>query len=154
MTKITFETPSDVLSRWLKRARESQLSHHLMAEKLGSRNNYFGVATIVITAISGATTLMTSLTGEPKVLLGIASLAAAVLASLQTFLKNDEKANLHKASAASYGSVRRLLELASAADPETIQASLKVAKEELDKLAKDSPSVSKKIFDEAIKRSE
>ena len=147
-----FETQEQIIARWLKRARESQLSHHLMAEKLKHRNYILGITTITVTTITGATTLTTSLSELFKLFFGLASLTAAFLAGLQTFLKLDERANNHKAAAASYGSVRRLLELASATNESNALDQLNVAKVELDKLAKESPSVSKKTLDEALKR--
>lgn len=153
------QTPSlknnvEVLERWLKRSRESQLSHHLMAETLQERHTKLGICVIFVTAISGATTITVALGETAKLFLGLFTIFAAILSSLQTFLKLEERANRHRLAGAGYGNVRRKLELANTMKPEDIDTSLKEAEAELSKLAQESPSVSQKIFKKALSRSE
>src|SRR5436190_1807437 len=63
-----------------------------------------------LTAAVG-TTVFSSIASSPqlwvKILTGIMSMAAAVLAALQTFLKYSERAAQHKAAAQNYGMLRR-----------------------------------------------
>lgn len=150
---VTFSTPADLLQRWVKRARESQLSHHLMAERLESQHKWFGILVIIITSTAGATAILSELKGDTKVWLGLITLLATILTALQTFLKLEEKANRHKVAAAGYGDVRRLLELASVLPASIMDARLKQAETTYAKLAIESPSVSKGIYDKAMKRS-
>lgn len=147
-----FKTTDDVLQRWLKRARESQLSHHLMTESLESRHTWLGVIVVGITAVAGTTTIAAELEQSSKLALGLLTLSAAVLTSLQTFLKLDERANRHRSAGAGYGQVRRKLELASTLPVEQSEARIKEAEIALNKLAQESPSVSKHIYDKALKR--
>lgn len=147
-----FQSRVEVLQRWLKRSRESQLSHHLMAERLGLAHQTLGLLTITITAIAGATTLLATLGDVSKVVLGLFTLLAAILSSLQTFLKLDDRMNLHRSAGAGYGHVRRKLELAMTLDGTAQEERLKEAETSLNKLATESPSVSKKVFDAALKR--
>lgn len=139
-----FRSSADVLQRWLKRARESQLSHQLMAENLQSIHRWLGMLTIGITAIAGATTLLATLGDVSKVLLALFTLIAAILSSLHTFLKLEDRINLHRVSGAGYSHVRRKLELASALDAGEQASRLKEAESELNRLASESPNVSKR----------
>lgn len=147
-----FQSSADVLQRWFKRSRESQLSHQLMAENLSATHGTLGVLTISITAIAGATTLLATLGEVSKVLLGLLTLVAAILASLQTFLKLEDRANQHRIAGARYGHVRRKLELAMVLEASEKESRLKEAENELNSLASESPSVSKRVLDAALKR--
>ncbi|WP_110741898.1 MULTISPECIES: SLATT domain-containing protein [unclassified Pseudomonas] len=151
-SELEFRSSADVLQRWLKRSRESQLSHQLMAERLSSVHRWLGMLTIAITAGAGATTLLATLGDVSKVVIGLLTLLAAILSSLQTFLKLEDRTNLHRISGAGYGQVRRKLELAMTLENSEKEIRLKEAEAELNKLATESPSVSKRIFDAAMKR--
>lgn len=144
---------ADVLSRWLKRSRESQLSHHLMAEKLSGRHTLLGGVIVVVTVLSGATTIAADLGPSGKTALGLFTLFAALLTSLQTFLKFEEAANQHRLAGAEYGKVRRKLELAKTLPEDQCDTRLKEAEVDLNKLAQESPTVSQRIFKEALERS-
>lgn len=148
-----FKTIDDVLQRWLKRARESQLSHHLMTENLESWHTWLGVIVVVATAFAGATTIAAEISGNSKLALGLLTLSATVLTALQTFLKLEERANRHRVAAAGYGQVRRQLELASSLTAEQTEARIKESEAALNKLAQESPSVSKRTYNKALKRS-
>ncbi|ATP48081.1 hypothetical protein CR512_01400 [Pseudomonas putida] len=108
--------------------------------------------TIAITAGAGATTLLATLGDVSKIVIGLLTLLAAILSSLQTFLKLEDRTNLHRISGAGYGQVRRKLELSMALENSEKEIRLKEAETELNKLATESPSVSKRIFDAAMKR--
>lgn len=142
----------ELLDRWLKRARESQLSHHLMAEKLDSQHKWLGILVIVITSISGATSILAELKDDDKLILGLVTLSVTILTALQTFLKLEEKANRHRVAAAGFGDVRRTLELASVSGDEATDLSLTRVEIAMGNLAKESPSVPKSDYDKALKR--
>lgn len=91
-----------------------------------------------------------------RITIGIISVAAAVLASLQTFLRLSERAEKHRAVAARVGSIRREIEqlLATEATQTTLaQDRLDRLREQINKLAEDAPSVSDRIWERA-KRAE
>ncbi|MFK3973535.1 SLATT domain-containing protein [Pseudomonas sp. NPDC087358] len=142
----------ELLDRWLKRVRESQLSHHLMAEKLDSQHKWLGILVIVITSISGATSILAELKDNDKLILGLVTLSVTVFTALQTFLKLEEKANRHRVAAAGFGDVRRTLELAGVSGDEAADLSLKRVEIAIGNLAKESPSVAKSVYDKALKR--
>jgi hypothetical protein len=89
-------------------------SHYAMALHFERRNKILGVPVVVTTAaVSTAifATLETKAAFGWQLATGLVSLAAAVLAALQTFLNYAELAQQHKASARDYSKVRRQLEL-------------------------------------------
>lgn len=144
-------SPEELVVAWLRRARESQLSHYEMATRLARRNLWLGIPVIVITAIVG-TSAFASIVAElvptwAKVGAGGASVVAAVLASLQTFFKFSERAERHKAFAAKFGAVRRELETLHASGRVAQEPSyVAVLREKLDRLAEEAPAVPADVF--------
>ena len=144
-------TPEELVLAWLRRARESQLSHYEMANRLARRNLWMGVPVIAITALVG-TSAFGSVVADlvpiwAKVAAGSASVLAAVLASLQTFFKFSERAERHKTFAAKFGAVRRELEALHASGKVAQEANfVTVLREKLDKLAEEAPAVPSDVF--------
>lgn len=144
-------TPDELVRAWLRRARESQLSHYEMASRLTKKNLWMGVPVIAITALVG-TSAFGSIVADlvplwAKVAAGSASVFAAVLASLQTFFKFSERAEHHKTFAAKFGAVRRELETLHASGKVAHEANIvNVLREKLDRLAEEAPAVSSDVF--------
>jgi hypothetical protein len=144
-------TPGELVLAWLRRARESQLSHYAMANRLAKRNLWMGVPVIVITAMVG-TSAFASIVTEliplwAKIAVGGASGLAAVLAALQTFFKFSERAERHKTFAAKFGAVRRELEALHASGRAVQEPSfVGVLREKLDRLAEEAPAVPVDVF--------
>ena len=72
-----------------------------------------GVPVIVLTTLVG-TSVFASLSTQPdprlQITTGIASVVAAVLAALQTFLGHSDRAEKHRLAGAKYGALGRQLE--------------------------------------------
>jgi hypothetical protein len=156
-----YQPPQDVkelVLAWLRRARESQMAHYEMANVLSRRSQWLGVPVILITAIVG-TSVFASIAAEPiaveaKVVVGLLSVFAAVLSSLQTFFKFSERAEKHRAFAARYGAVRREIEALFAEGVATQERHyVGVLREKLDRLAEEAPNVPTRIFTGAQKES-
>ena len=155
MTSLpAYEPPVDeteLLLKWIRRARESQMSHYDMADLLSARERGIGWAVTVLTAFVG-TAVFASLSTPPvtiemRVFIGIVSVTAALSAALQTFLRYAERAEKHRAAGARYGAVRRRLEAVFAGDADAREAHyLTAIRTELDRLAEDSPHVPPRIF--------
>lgn len=144
-------SPEELVLAWLRRARESQLSHYEMADRLGRRNLWIGIPVMVITTAVG-TSAFASVLSElvplwAKVVVGAASVLAAVLAALQTFFKFTERAERHKTFGAKFGAVRRELEALHASGRAAQEQSfVNVLREKLDRLAEEAPSVPAEVF--------
>ncbi|MBP0592585.1 SLATT domain-containing protein [Paraburkholderia sp. LEh10] len=141
----------ELLLKWIRRARESQKSHYDMADLLAARNRLFGVAVTVISAVVGTTVFLSLVASADspwaRLVVGLVSIAAAVSAALQTFLRYAERAEEHRAAGARYGAVRRRLEAIYADEPGAREGrQLSEVRGILDRLAEDSPSVPPRVF--------
>jgi len=144
----------NLLTQWIRRAREAQFAHYEEGNRLGKANRYIGISVLILSSVV-ATALFYSLQepGEigtiPTFLTGVLSVVAAVLSSLQTFMKFAERAEHHRAAAARYGSIRRELEQTFAAQKEGQEFNsekLDLVRELLDRTAESCPSVPAKTF--------
>ncbi len=152
MTYTAPTTPLELAHRWIMRARESQLGHYQMAETLALRHKILGISTIILTSAAGLTSVLSSPPDQRVVfLIGVASLAAAVFSSLQTFFKYEERANSHMTAGAKYATVRRELEheYASGAINNSAINELRLA---LDSLAEYSPNIPEHIFKKVLNK--
>ena len=154
------DNPSELLLAWIRRARESQFTHYVQATRFRRADLWLGVPVIAITALVG-TSVFSSVANdqEPataKIVLGLFSVLAAILSSLQTFMKLSERSDLHRSFGARYGDVRRKLEQAYA-QRGTLAISnetLQLLNEELTEIATeapDAPSKALKIAQENIR---
>jgi hypothetical protein len=153
----------DVLQRaaaYRQLAINKDNSHYAMALRFERRNRILGVPVVVTTAaVSTAifATLETKAAFGWQLATGLVSLAAAVLAALQTFLNYAELAQQHKASARDYSKVRRQLELfelrhhlGETGRDEALQGLTEFTRQ-LDELEAHEPTISERVY-EKIKR--
>lgn len=136
-------------------------AHYDMALKLRKRHTWLGVPVIITTAVV-STAIFTTLEADPaigwKVVTGLISVAAAVLAGLQTFFNFAEQAQRHQASAIGYSRLRRRLEQfelrLGATDPERSKYLDELAglSDELDQLEGASLPISTKVYERVRER--
>jgi len=156
---ITPQSTQDLLTSWHRRLRETQFCQYEAAKPLAHANYWLGIPVVVLSTFVGTSvfaTLEKQVDMGVRITIGIISVAAAVLASLQTFLRLSERAEKHRAVAARVGSIRREIEqlLATEATQTTLaQDRLDRLREQINKLAEDAPSVSDRIWERA-KRAE
>lgn len=134
-------------------------AHYIAWENAAKWNNWLGIPVIVTTSIVG-TTIFATINEEPevgwKIAAGLISLLAAVLSALQTSLKFSENAEKYRAAGAGYAAMRKKLDLFrlhysenANADRQSALNELESIIEELNKLAKESPSIKDKNYDKA-----
>lgn len=137
---------ASLLENWLRRARESQRGHYQAAARLEHLNYWFGIPVVIMTTVVG-TSVFASLQRRVdvrwQVMIGVFSVLAAVLASLQTFLRFSEKAEKHRSAGAAYGAIRRELEMILSVTPAEQDAKqlLDGLRTRIDALAKDAPEI-------------
>jgi hypothetical protein len=107
-----------------------------------------GVPAIVLSTLVG-TAVFASLQKQPELWLqisiGLASVLAAVLAGLQTFLGYTERAEKHRIAGAKYGALGRELEVLRASD-QISNETLEDIRKRLDVLALESPNNPLRIY--------
>ena len=110
-----------LLADWDKRAAASSEAHYALAGRLAGRNIQLGVPVVVLTTIIG-TSVFASLQKDVgtgfRIAIGVVSVLAAVLASVQTFLRFAERAEQHRASAENWAAIRREIAQKRARHPE------------------------------------
>jgi hypothetical protein len=100
------------------------------------------VGTAVFASLTSA-----AVTVEMRIFVGLMSVAATVSAALQRFVRYAERAEKHRSAGARYGAVRRRLEAVFAGDADARDGHyLTAIRDELDRLAEDSPNVPPHIF--------
>ena len=153
-------TPAvDVLATdWYRRVRESQCAHYECGKMYDRLNRLVGIPTIILSATVATTVFATfdhSATGRMRLILGSLSVAATVLASLQTFMTFAERADRHRLAGSKYGSIRRDLELLRTFPPSVeteVQKTVEAIKKKLDDLASSAPHIPSRIKESVDRR--
>jgi hypothetical protein len=136
-------TPEQVLNDWYQRVVVTQRAHYLSADHFGARRYWLGIPAVTLSTLVG-TSVFATIQTQPQlwlqIIVGLASVAAALLTSLQTFLSYSERAEKHRLAGAKYGALGRELEqLRASAQAPSNEAIMDVRKR-LDDLALDSPN--------------
>ena len=160
--KVPWTPPVLALLRdWQLRAAIGQEAHYARATSLADYNIWFGVpvvalATLVATSVFA--TLQEDVRLELRIVVGLISALAAVLASLQTFLRFQERAEKHRVSAELWAAVRREIDemlalhpdyLAERSDPKKYLDDLR---RRMDEVSAQSLEIGEKYMAEARRR--
>jgi hypothetical protein len=111
----------DRLRDWERRAAAAAEVHFQVAEGLSRSNIYLGIPVVVLSAIVGTgvfATLSSDVNTGVKIAAGTTSVIAAVLASIQTFLRFGERAEQHRVAAERWSAIKRQIEKDCALPPE------------------------------------
>jgi hypothetical protein len=150
MVKKPPASTEDLLQDWYRRARENQFAHYEAIKPLSSGNYKLGVPVALLSGLVG-TAIFATLQEEAapigfKIAVGIISILAAVLASLQTFLRLSERAEKHRAVGARYGALRRELEVAIAKGGPYDDELVNGVREKLDSISSEAPEIPDRIW--------
>jgi len=131
----------ELLAEWKESCSQKKKAHFEAARSLARQHLWLGVPVVIFSAAVGTATLASSqkLVQSAALLVAasIVSLVAAVLSSLQTFLKLDARAQSHKDAYAGYGSVVASIETLLVG--EITEADLGAIRSQLEALRKESP---------------
>ena len=141
-------TNAELLADWHRRVRESQFAHYNAAKPLGRTNYLLGVPVTILSTLVGTSLFATHEANAPnfRLAIGFVSVTAAILASMQTFLRFSERAEKHRAVAARYGSLRRDIEALQAGGAPYDQAKLDSLKEKLNSISEEAPEISERVW--------
>jgi hypothetical protein len=150
---------SGLLAEWGRRAKAAQHAHYLLASQLRRRNLWLGIPTVIISAIVG-TSLFATMSQEEalpvplRIIVGMLSVAVAVLAALQTFLRFAERAERHVAAGDWFASIAREVEELLALSPDRRENSKDVLdriRKEMNKASQSYPPIGEKVWHTAAK---
>jgi hypothetical protein len=139
-----------LLRDWQRRAAASAEANYGVAQRLARHNIRLGIPVVALTTLIGTSvfaTLEENVAVEWRLVIGALSALAAVLASLQTFLRFPERAEKHRAAGEQWAAVRREISqmlalhptyLASRGDP---KAYLDDLRRRMDEIAAQSPEM-------------
>jgi hypothetical protein len=141
-----------LLTEWLARARRIQTAHYEAASSLDRWHYAVGLPLVLLSTLVG-TSIFATLETNPnlwvKIGVALASVVAAILAAIQTFLRLAERSEKHKMAGVRYGSIKREIEQASTFPFQGVD-DLKVFIESLrvrwDKLVEESPTIPKAVW--------
>ena len=115
----------------------------LVCRSFGSRKYWLGIPAVVLSTLVG-TSVFATVQKQPQlwmqITVGLASVAAALLASLQTFLGYSERAEKHRIAGAKYGALGRELEQIRASGATPTFDEMSAVRNRLDDLAVESPN--------------
>ncbi|MEW8624706.1 MAG: SLATT domain-containing protein [Candidatus Thiodiazotropha sp.] len=102
-----------LLDCWRLRIRIAQTAHFRYADLLKRRHYHFGLPVVILSTVVG-TSVFASLSDDPstilKIVVGLVSLLAAILSSLQTFLDFSTQSEKHRVAAAKFSELKKKLE--------------------------------------------
>jgi hypothetical protein len=144
-----------LLVEWRDRADAASKTHFAVANRLSALNLGLGIPVVVLTTLVGTSvfaTLQQVLSTTVRIFAGIAIVAAAVLASLQTFLSSAERAEKNWAAGEAWAAIRREITEMLALHPANIAARgnpkqyLDELRARMDEVAKESPGMSNRVL--------
>jgi hypothetical protein len=145
-------TLQDVLSDWYQRVVVTQRAHYRSADHFSRKSYWLGIPAITLSTVVG-TSVFATLQKQPgpkvQIAVGLASVLAAVLAGLQTFLGYSARAEKHRVAGAKYGALGRELEALRASDQQVSDSTISELRKKLDALALESPNNSIWIYRKA-----
>jgi len=146
------KSKEELINEWYRRVSVTQAAHYFSAGNLNSRKYFLGVPTVILTTLVG-TSVFAAIQETPdtwvQISVGLASVAAALLSGLQTFLGDAERSEKHRTAAAKYGAIGRDLEVLLASGCNVQDEELSSIKKSLNKLAIESPDIPVKTYRKA-----
>ncbi|MBW4639779.1 MAG: DUF4231 domain-containing protein [Gloeocapsa sp. UFS-A4-WI-NPMV-4B04] len=143
---------NELLEKWLNRAYIVLAGHHEAAGRFQSLHNWIGIPTIILSTLVG-TSIFATLQEKPnislKIAAGIASVMSAILASLQTFLRFEERAERHRKAGNNYSVLMRELEQETAfptQNSEELEKFVTNLRERWNQLNAESPTIPRDIW--------
>lgn len=147
----------DVLDEWKSRAERALFAHRYAAKGFQALHLWLGIPLVAITALVG-TSIFATLESQPyfwvKSITAAASVLAAILAAVQTFVSPQDRRQIHNEAAAGFAAVRRKIEEFEALpvdEKPPAKEFLDCVREELDTLARKYPPVPDRYWNKAGK---
>lgn len=152
---MTTTTSLLLLRRWHTRIKRHQLAHRFAAKGLQAMHIRLGIPTVILSASAGSL-VFASFDGElgriMDIIIGLLSISAAALASMQTFLRFGELSVAHQRADAKFASIRHRIEQIeslSGGNDASYEEFINEIRKKSDRLTHDSPLVQEKYWQKA-----
>ncbi len=148
----------ELLTKWAERVRRAQAAHYDSAVRCDKRHFWVGVPVVILTSFIGTSvfvTLQKEADFSMKLAVGLASVVAAVLASVQTFLRFSERAESHRLAAMKFGGLRKEIELMQAfpaVDSAQMKELAKSLLERWNNINEESPTANQRFYERHYKK--
>ena len=157
------DSVEDLFESWHRRVAAAEHGHRVMADRMRRRHLTLGIPVVILTTLIGTSAFasiskahgdsITFLGVDPDavlVIVGTISILAAILSSLQTFLRYATRAEGHRIAALRYESLRRdmattlALPRAARGQPDRDLGSVR---QRMDRYAKESPTIGERQWE-------
>ena len=143
---------NELIEQWRFRNHRVQLAHYESARRFERLHLWLGLPAVAFSTLVG-TTVFATLSKAPdiavQILVGLLSVAAAVLIGLQTFLKYSELAEKHRMAGAKFANLKHRMELLATLPPETegeLREALASIEDTWSKLREESPTLPTRVW--------
>lgn len=141
-----------LLEKWQKRIRAAHKAHYYLADELDKKHKKFGFVVVFLSALVG-TSVFTTIATETDILAiqvatGLLSIAATILAALQTFLNYPEKRTAHLMTSTQLSSLKKKIEenLVTENEFEKMKILVHEIRAEWDSITQGAPIISEKAY--------
>lgn len=147
----------ELLEQWRNRAYAAQSAYYLMAERFTLWNYLLGIPVVMLSGLVG-TAIFSNLDKSVSFahwIIGSVSILAAILSSLQTFLRLSESAANFGVAADWYSAIRRDAEELMAL-PRNLRGDAKsrfdAIRQEMNKVGQKAPALSERLWSQSAQR--
>lgn len=146
---MTFD---NLLAGWQASVRCAQKAHFRTATLLERRHFWVGVPAVVLSTVVGSSvfaSMQEAASQNAKLAVAVASIAAAILAALQTFLRFAERAERHRVIGTSFSALKKQLEFRRVYPPHDATSQEQYAADFLKRwsqLVESSPTADEGVF--------
>lgn len=144
-----------LLKDWRQRTAAASEAHYKLASGLRGKNLMLGIPVVTFSSIVGTSLFATLADPEAvihaalRIAIGSISVAAAILAALQTFLRFGERAEKHVVAADWYAAVRRDIDQLLALSPKergTPKSCFDRLRKQMSKVGQHSPEIGDRLW--------
>ena len=145
----------NLLKNWHRRIRIAQAAHYQEANRFRKLHYWLGVPVVILSTTVGTGVFATlsdkDLPDLLTIFLGLVSITAAVLASLQTFLNYSERSSKHLKAATALSSLKKETEenlVLLGEDQDRLEPYIRYVRQKWEEITNEAPLLSDRVFKE------
>ncbi len=146
---------TELVGSWALRVQRLKIGHYTAASRFERRSSRLGVVVIIVAALAPAISYLSAsynMSGDWRFVVATATLlfVSGMLATLQIFLRDSERAEKHRAAGATYAKLEMDIEKLLAfmpSDPEAMHSAVESFRDEWSRVTGGSPVIPQDIYD-------